>query len=445
VSVDDADGNGSGWLDPGETASLAVELVNPWREASRSVPSVSATLSTSSPGVTIVDGTANYGPLPAGGTASGEPFTVAVDLAATCGDAIRFVLETDSTLGTSTTAFDVRTGRPDGPGSPVTLARVIPGGLAIPEADPRGVHDTFAVPDDFRIVDLDFGIDELRHTAVGDLTVMLKGPGGLGADLLFRPYDCVDMLGCGLGLNAGDDLIGARIDDESPNDLMFAGETAAPFTGDWFPALNSPGWDFPDPVGQLSRYDGRGTAGDWTVMVADHEIFDEGVLHAWSLRVTPEAYVCCTILEDGDGDGTRDDCDNCPDVANVGQSDTDGDGAGDACDCAPSDAGAFAVPDEVVAVRFEDKATLAWDSLAETSGTAATYDVVRGDVDELPVGAGPSEVCAGVGVEGTSSTDAGTPGSGDAWYYVVRGVNGCGAGTYGADAAGTARSSSACP
>lgn len=39
-----------------------------------------------------------------------------------------------------------------------------------------------------------------------------------------------------------------------------------------------------------------------------------------------------TVAADGDGDGTRDSEDNCPEVANPNQADSDGDGLGDACD-----------------------------------------------------------------------------------------------------------------
>ncbi len=52
----------------------------------------------------------------------------------------------------------------------------------------------------------------------------------------------------------------------------------------------------------------------------------------------PEGQICdllafvCVPQADRDGDGIRDDADNCPDVANPDQADADGDGTGDACE-----------------------------------------------------------------------------------------------------------------
>lgn len=50
--------------------------------------------------------------------------------------------------------------------------------------------------------------------------------------------------------------------------------------------------------------------------------------HSSSFTFTPEA----PVVADADGDGVGDGIDNCPSMANAGQTDTDGDGAGNACD-----------------------------------------------------------------------------------------------------------------
>jgi len=226
-------------------------------------------------------------------------------------------------------------------------------------------------------------------------------------DLVFRPADCVELLGCALGLNAGDDLIGTRIDDDSANDLLIAGSEAAPFTGDWFPVHNSPEWDFEDPVGQLSHFGGLGTRGEWQLFVADHEIFDEGSLEAWSLVVTPVEY---------------------------------------ACDCAPGNPGVFAIPGEIGGLAFlADGATLVWDSDAGGSGTGTGYDLLRGALDELPPGSGGGESCLAQAVLGTSAQDSATPAAGSGFYYLVRGTNSCGDGSWGTASGGGERSSGVCP
>jgi hypothetical protein len=46
-----------------------------------------------------------------------------------------------------------------------------------------------------------------------------------------------------------------------------------------------------------------------------------------------------TAGTDSDGDGVRDDTDNCPDTPNADQADSDGDGIGDACDAFPDSIG----------------------------------------------------------------------------------------------------------
>ena len=293
VVVDDSLGNNNGFIDPGEIVSITVELLNPWLHSSKGVDSASATLSSLTAEVLVNDAASSYGPIPAQGFAVGDTFTFTVDPGATCGQTLAFELQTTSSLGTFAARFGLRVGQPIGAGAPVTLTRVIPGGLSIPENSPAGATSTFSVAEDLEILALDFRVDSLTHTAVGDLTVELKAPSGFGADLIYRMADCIPFFGCFLGGNAGDDFVNTRIDDASTNDLVFAGESAAPFTGDWFAIFNSTAWVAPDPVGQLSNYNGIGTSGDWQVFVSDLADNDVGRLNSWSLIVTPMVFSCC--------------------------------------------------------------------------------------------------------------------------------------------------------
>lgn len=407
VTVDDSSGNGNGFIDPGETVSITIELVNPWQNVTKGVDSVSAVLQTSSLGVSISDSSATYGALPAQGTTVGGPFSLTVGTGATCGQSLGLTVETTSTLGTTTVPVPLRVGQPVGPGAPVVYTRVISGGLAIPEADVRGIFDTLTVVDDLEILDLDLRIDDLQHTAVGDLSIQLRSPRGFAADLIFRMPDCDEQLGCALGLNTGDNLIGTVIDDDATGDLMTVTATSAPFTGSWMPSFNSPDWIPNDAVGQMSHYAGASTQGDWQLLVADNEIFDTGQLNGWSLLVTPMAY---------------------------------------ACDCDPFASGAVSIPSEVTGIEATDSAvTFIWDSSIPESGSATVHDILRGDLSQLPVGLGASETCLLNGTSLATATDSSLPLPANGYWYLIRGRNVCGNGSYGITSNSDVRASNSCP
>ncbi len=262
-TVDDAGGNGNGAVDPGEPIRLAVELLNPWRSPTRSAAAVSATLTSATAGVTIIDGSSTWPVIPAQGSAAGQPFVFTIDPAAVCGQSIRFTLTITSTLGTTSSDFSVRVGAAAGNGAPITYTRTIADGLAIPDNSQRGVQDLQNIADDFEIADLDLRIDDLDHTFTSDVMVGLRAPWGYGTTLIFRR----GFFGAD---GDGDDFVNTVIDGGSANDLNPTDSAAAPYTGDWLPAFNSPIWGTfgipnfnPDPVDQLSRLNGHSTLGDW--------------------------------------------------------------------------------------------------------------------------------------------------------------------------------------
>jgi hypothetical protein len=83
--------------------------------------------------------------------------------------------------------------------------------------------------------------------------------------------------------------------------------------------------------------------------------------------------------------------------------------------------------------------TVSWTSQAATAGSGTVYDVVRGEIAQLPVGNG-GETCLVSGSGTAQATDAALPAPDTAFYYLVRARNACAVGTYGAS-----RSTSACP
>ena len=124
--------------------------------------------------------------------------------------------------------------------------------------------------------------------------------------------------------------------------------------------------------------------------------------------------------------------------------------SGDSCHagaCLPGSS--VGPPGEVPNDLFSaDGRTLAWDAIpGAPAGTV--YDVARGLVRELPVGAGASEGCLAPGSMAQSVADGAAPAAGQAFWYIVRGRSACGTGTYGYAATNgvptTERITPACP
>ena len=88
-----------------------------------------------------------------------------------------------------------------------------------------------------------------------------------------------------------------------------------------------------------------------------------------------------------------------------------------------------------------DKETYDWSAAAN----AIRYEVVRGGLAWLGVGpGGGDEVCFG-DLDDPSVIDDIVPASNQGFWYLARGVNACGAGTYGTRLDGTPRITTTCP
>lgn len=128
--------------------------------------------------------------------------------------------------------------------------------------------------------------------------------------------------------------------------------------------------------------------------------------------------------------------------------DQDADGVPDSSDCAPANPNLYSIPPEATGVRIAgDKRTLSWTAVG--GGTASVHDALRGTLPALPVGpGGGDETCLGDGI-GTTVQDVTVPAVGTGLWYLVRGSNACGVGTYGTQrtggVAGAPRVSTTCP
>jgi hypothetical protein len=124
--------------------------------------------------------------------------------------------------------------------------------------------------------------------------------------------------------------------------------------------------------------------------------------------------------------------------------------ANEACQAGACTGGTpLVVPGEITNVRFgADHSTITWDS-ALAAGPGTVHDVARGLVSQLPVGAGPGENCPAPGSAAATISDSSTPPASDSYWYLVRGKNACGVGTYGFrgvhGAPGAERTTSTCP
>jgi subtilisin-like proprotein convertase family protein len=276
-----ATGDGDAFPEPNETFNLTVALKN---VGGASATSVSAVLSTSTPGVTITQANSTYPTIASGASINNAtPFAFNIGSAAECGIRIDFTLTVALSGGATPqmVEFSVTSGQPGAPvtfsyaGSPVAIpdsaGADIPGAPAVTSVTVAGLT---------RLQDLDFRIDGsscsnvlndpnagITHSFAGDLVLDLESPGGTHVPLVSR-------LPNGGGGNSGNNFCQTLLDDEASVSIQAQASAAAPFTGSFTPAS------------LLSAFDGETANGTWNLSVTDNFVGDLGTVRAYSLIAT---------------------------------------------------------------------------------------------------------------------------------------------------------------
>jgi hypothetical protein len=102
----------------------------------------------------------------------------------------------------------------------------------------------------------------------------------------------------------------------------------------------------------------------------------------------------------------------------------------------------IAPPPETQALAASaDKTTYIWAAAA----FATQYDVVRGGTGAFPVGPGGGDEVCFDNLAGTTVVDAAVPAPGAGFWYLARGENSCGIGTFGTHSNGSPRVTTTCP
>jgi hypothetical protein len=106
-------------------------------------------------------------------------------------------------------------------------------------------------------------------------------------------------------------------------------------------------------------------------------------------------------------------------------------------DCAVTDPNVFALPLEILDLDVSKTALgelrLKWTSLTPYVGTGVVYDLVRGNIADLLVDRNYSRAgCASFGLTANPFVEPlEDPPPGEGWYYLIRGRDTCGSGTFG--------------
>ncbi len=265
----------SGPVLPGASTQLRVQLVN---NGGAKATAVSATLTSTTPGVTVTQATSSYPTVAAGATAT-NPTAYAFTVSPTvlCGTQLAFTLTLNYTgagVHPTVLSFSLPTGQVSA--TPTTFSY---GGapVAIPDGDGTSASIPFAMTGTGAIAKVVFHIDGsactsdpgattvgLDHSWAGDVSLSLTSPSGTTVPLI------ANVLG---GNNDGNNFCQTILDDSSPFSIQDVTPEMAPFSGVFAPAASQ------------SSFAGQSASGIWTLTASDAVPTDSGSVRAFGVDV----------------------------------------------------------------------------------------------------------------------------------------------------------------
>lgn len=266
-------GDGDEAYEPGEVYDVTQPLQNP---AGADAIDVTATLSSTSPDVAILQADAAYGTIAPGATAAPDAdFRFRITRTCDCGTVLPFTVTATYGGGPAeprTAEFSLVVA--DGTRGPEQVAYDGPP-VAIPDGAVDGVDATVEVGGLDRITDLTLTIGGgpcstgsgstkvgITHDYIGDVVLSLTSPTGTTVQIT-APQAL-----------PAKNLCQTTFSDDAADPFFGVSESDDPFTGSY------------RPLSPLGAFDGEDPEGTWTLTAIDPYTPDAGVLRAFSLGIT---------------------------------------------------------------------------------------------------------------------------------------------------------------
>jgi PKD repeat protein len=254
----DASVPGGGLIAPGDSISLDETINN----SGDPLTGASGLLSTSTPGVTVTQGSSPYPDMDFGDSGHNTtPFTATLDSSVVCGTRLAFSLQVDAGSYSQAVPFSVPTGI-SGPATSYEAAD-----LPKPIPDNGNISSSVSVTGGGLAKGLTVRLGQIDHTYDGDLKIELIAPDGTSAVLVNRRG------------GGGHNFTNTVLSDGAGQSIASA-SAHAPFTGSYRPE---------EP---LSTFDGHPVAGTWQLKVSDQSGGDTGAVKAWGADIAPA--ICST-------------------------------------------------------------------------------------------------------------------------------------------------------